>query len=69
MRIDLLTIFPEMMTAPLAASIPGRAAAAGAVQYFVHDIRDWATGAHHKVDDRPFGGGPGMVFKIGRAHV
>ena len=39
MRIDLLTIFPEMMTAPLAASIPGRAAAAGAVQYFVHDIR------------------------------
>ena len=62
MRIDLLTIFPEMMTAPLAASIPGRAAAAGAVQYFVHDIRTWATGPHHKVDDRPFGGGPGMVF-------
>jgi len=62
MRIDLLTIFPDMMTAPLAASIPGRAAAAGAVQYFVHDIRKWATGPHHKVDDRPFGGGPGMVF-------
>ncbi|NBQ16648.1 MAG: hypothetical protein EBU31_19025 [Proteobacteria bacterium] len=62
MRIDLLTIFPEMMTAPLAASICGRAATSGAVQYFVHDIRDWATGAHHKVDDRPFGGGPGMVF-------
>ncbi|NBV64065.1 MAG: tRNA (guanosine(37)-N1)-methyltransferase TrmD [Planctomycetes bacterium] len=62
MRIDLLTIFPEMMTAPLAASICGRAATSGAVQYFLHDIRDWATGAHHKVDDRPFGGGPGMVF-------
>ncbi|NBX25926.1 MAG: tRNA (guanosine(37)-N1)-methyltransferase TrmD, partial [Planctomycetes bacterium] len=62
MRIDLLTIFPEMMAAPLATSIPGRAAAAGSVHYHVHDIRNWATGPHRKVDDRPFGGGPGMVF-------
>ncbi len=65
MRIDLLTIFPEMMAAPLAASIPGRAASCGALECFVHDIRDWSSPPHRKVDDRPFGGGPGMVFMCG----
>ena len=62
MRIDLLTIFPEMMATPLATSIPGRAASCGAMECHVHDIRAWSNSPHRKVDDRPFGGGPGMVF-------
>ncbi len=62
MRIDVLTLFPEMFGAVLRASILGRAEQAGHVSYHVHDIRDWAGNRHGKVDDRPFGGGPGMVM-------
>lgn len=62
MRIDVLTLFPEMFPPVLGASIPGRAAAAGLAEYHVHDIRAWSLDRHHKVDDRPFGGGPGMVM-------
>ena len=62
MRIDVLTLFPEMFPSVLGTSIPGRAAEAGLVTYRVHDIRDWADNKHRKVDDRPFGGGPGMVM-------
>ena len=62
MRIDILTIFPEMFGPGLDSSIPARAAAAGLVEYHIHDIRNWADEPHQKVDDRPFGGGPGMVM-------
>lgn len=62
MRFDLLTLFPEMYPAVLGASILGRAAQAGIADYHVHDIRAWADNRHRKVDDRPFGGGPGMVL-------
>lgn len=62
MRIDVLTLFPQMFEPVLSASIPGRARAAGLVDWFVHDIRDHANNKHNKVDDRPFGGGPGMVM-------
>lgn len=62
MRIDVLTLFPEMFPAVLGASILGRAAQAALVEFHVHDIRDWAQNKHAKVDDRPFGGGPGMVL-------
>lgn len=62
MRIDVLTLFPEMFDAVLGVSILGRAAEAGAAQYHAHNIRDWADNRHNKVDDRPFGGGPGMVM-------
>ncbi len=62
MRIDILTIFPEMFETTLSTSIPGRAREFGAVEYQVHDIRRWADNKHRKVDDRPFGGGPGMVL-------
>lgn len=62
MRIDFLTLFPEMFPPVLTASILGRATECGAVDFRVHDIRDWADNRHRKVDDRPFGGGPGMVF-------
>jgi tRNA (guanine37-N1)-methyltransferase len=62
LRIDILTLFPAMVEAVLETSIPGRAAAAGCVSYHVHDIREYADNKHRKVDDRPFGGGPGMVM-------
>lgn len=62
MRIDILTLFPEMFPGVLNASIMGRAAQAKLVEYHVHDIREFADNKHRKVDDRPFGGGPGMVM-------
>ena len=65
MRIDIVTIFPEFFSAPLALSIPARAAAAGAVTYNVVDLRDFTHDRHRTVDDYPYGGGPGMVMKPG----
>jgi len=62
MRIDILTLFPAMFEGPLETSILGRAHEAGVLETHVHDIRDWADNKHNKVDDRPFGGGPGMVL-------
>ena len=62
LRIDILTIFPEVFEPVLGASITGRARAAGLVQWHATDIRDFADNKHSKVDDRPFGGGPGMVM-------
>lgn len=61
-RIDILTLFPEMFPAPLGASITGRAISSGLIEPVIHDLRQWGAGVHHKVDDRPFGGGPGMVM-------
>jgi tRNA (guanine37-N1)-methyltransferase len=63
MRIDVLTLFPEMFEGPLRASIIGRAVENGLVEIVLHNIRDYATDKHHVVDDYPFGGGPGMVMK------
>lgn len=62
LRIDILTLFPEVFAPVLGASIVGRAISSGLLEVHVHNIRDWAQGGHNKVDDRPFGGGPGMVF-------
>lgn len=62
MRIDVLTLFPELFGPILGASIPGRAQAAGVVRYRTWNIRDYTDNRHGKVDDRPFGGGPGMVM-------
>lgn len=63
MKIDILTIFPEICRGPLSESIMGRAQAAGAVELVVHDLRDWTKDRHRRVDDEPYGGGPGMVMK------
>ena len=63
MRIDVFTIFPGILEAPLRESLLGRAIAAGLVDVLVHDIRDFTTDPHRQVDDEPFGGGPGMVMK------
>src|SRR5438046_10641753 len=62
MRIDILTLFPEMFAPFLATSIPKRAAEKGLVEYHLTNIRDFAADAHKSVDDKPFGGGPGMVM-------
>jgi tRNA (guanine37-N1)-methyltransferase len=62
LRIDILTLFPEMFTPVLGTSIPKRAAEKGLVSYHLTNIRDFATDAHKSVDDKPFGGGPGMVM-------
>jgi tRNA (guanine37-N1)-methyltransferase len=61
-RIDVLTLFPELFAPVLGTSIPKRAAEKGLVEYHLTNIRDFATDAHKSVDDKPFGGGPGMVM-------
>jgi len=61
-RIDLITLFPEMCRVVLGTSILKRAAEAGVVEYNVRDLRQWASDKRGTVDDRPFGGGPGMVI-------
>ena len=62
MRIDVLTLFPEACEPFFAASILGRAQKCGIVTVACHNIRDFSDDPHRKVDDRPFGGGPGMVM-------
>src|SRR3954467_9595814 len=62
LRIDILTLFPEMFPPILGTSIPKRAAEKGLVEYHLTNIRTFATDAHKSVDDKPFGGGPGMVM-------
>jgi len=64
MRIDLLTLFPEFFASPLSQSMLHRAQVQGAVTYGVINLRDFAGDRHQVTDDRPFGGGPGMVMKI-----
>ena len=61
-RIDVLTLFPAILDGYLSQSILSRAIAGGLVGIERWDIRDWAEGKHKQVDDRPFGGGPGMVL-------
>lgn len=63
MRIDILTILPEMFDPVLDASIIGRARQRGALEVVVRDLRDWTDDRHRTTDDYPFGGGPGMVMK------
>jgi len=63
MRIDVITVLPEMLAPVLGASIVGRARRSGAIEVAVHDLRDWTDDRHRTTDDYPFGGGPGMVMK------
>jgi tRNA (guanine37-N1)-methyltransferase len=63
MRIDVLTLFPEMFSGYVGQSLLKRAIDAGLVKIDLHDIRDWSRSKHQQVDDRPFGGGPGMVLR------
>ena len=63
MRIDILTLFPEIAMAPLGESMMKRAQRAGLVEIKAHDLRDWAIGKHRKTDDYLCGGGQGMLLK------
>jgi tRNA (guanine37-N1)-methyltransferase len=63
LTINVVTIFPDFFTAPLGLSIPSRAAAAGAVEYRVVDLRNYTHDRHRSVDDYPYGGGAGMVMR------
>ncbi len=63
LHIDVLTLFPRMLEGFLSESILGKGIESGLLTVKVHDVRDWATSKHKNADDRPFGGGAGMVMK------
>jgi tRNA (guanine37-N1)-methyltransferase len=63
LKIDVLTLFPEMFAGPLDVSIVRRARTTGLLELQIHNLRDFTHDRHQTVDDRPFGGGPGMVLK------
>lgn len=63
MRIDIISVLPEVFAPMLEASILGRAQSRGVIDVAVHDLRDWTEDRHRTTDDYPFGGGPGMVMK------
>jgi tRNA (guanine37-N1)-methyltransferase len=64
LRIDVVTIFPELFPGPLGASIPGRALERGLAELRAHDLREWGLGRHRSVDDYPYGGGAGMILRV-----
>ena len=64
MRIDILTLFPQMFEGVLSESIIKRAIQKGAIEVFTHNIRDYSLDKHKRVDDYPFGGGAGMVMMV-----
>jgi tRNA (guanine37-N1)-methyltransferase len=64
MKIDILTLFPEMFTGPFDASIIKRAESKDLIKVDVHDLRKWGEGERRNVDDRPYGGGVGMILRV-----
>jgi len=64
MHFDVLTLFPQIFAGYLGQSLLKKAVDRGLVQVRVHDMRAWSRDKHHKVDDRPYGGGPGMVLRV-----
>ncbi|MFH0910022.1 MAG: tRNA (guanosine(37)-N1)-methyltransferase TrmD [Planctomycetota bacterium] len=65
MRMDFISVFPEIFGPALATGMFRIAREKGLASFFLHDLRDWSGNRHRKVDDRPFGGGPGMVMRAG----
>src|SRR5256714_7648645 len=63
MRIEIVTLFPEICRAPLSESMMKRAQEKGILELHIRNLRDWTTDKHHIVDDAPFGGGQGMVMR------
>lgn len=63
MKIDVVTIFPDMFDGPMSASMIGLARERGILDFSAHDLRDWTSDRHRTTDDYPYGGGPGMVMK------
>lgn len=68
LRMDIVTIFPEIVDPYLHAAMLGRGEKAGVLKFCVHDLRHWTHDRHKTVDDRPFGGGAGMVMKVAPFH-
>ncbi len=64
MRIDIITLFPKMFRGPFEESILKRAQEKHLVEIHIHDLRDWAKDKHKTVDDKPYGGGPGMILRV-----
>jgi tRNA (guanine37-N1)-methyltransferase len=64
MRIETLSVFPEMFEPAMSSSIIGRAREAGLLQFVAHDLRNWTHDRHHTTDDTPYGGGPGQLMKV-----
>src|SRR3989344_7190554 len=64
MKIDILTLFPKMFAVPFEESMIKRAQEKGLVEIKIHDLRDWAEDERGTVDDKPYGGGPGMVMMV-----
>ncbi|HUP82586.1 MAG TPA: tRNA (guanosine(37)-N1)-methyltransferase TrmD [Candidatus Limnocylindria bacterium] len=69
LRIDVVTIFPDLFPGPLGASIPGRALERGLATLTAHDLREWGLGRHRSVDDYPYGGGVGMIMRPEPIHA
>src|SRR5689334_20720205 len=69
LKIDVVTIFPELFPGPLGASIPGRALERGMATLTAHDLRQWGLGRHRSVDDYPYGGGVGMIMRPEPIHA
>ena len=63
LEIEIVTLFPAMIAGPLSDSIPGRIQERGLATIRIHDLRTWGLGRHRSVDDSPYGGGPGMIFR------
>jgi tRNA (guanine37-N1)-methyltransferase len=63
LRIDVVTLFPELFPGPLAASVAGRAFERGLATLTAHNLREWGLGRHRSVDDAPYGGGAGMILR------
>lgn len=64
MRIDIISVLPELMESPFQTSILKRAMEKGLVEVYFHQLRDWSVGKHRQVDDEPYGGGAGMVMMV-----
>jgi len=64
MRFDILTLFPNMFPGYMSQSILNKSIESGLVEIHVHNMRDWAEGRHNKIDDTPYGGGPGMILMV-----
>lgn len=69
LRIDVVTLFPELFPGPLDASIPGRAFERGLASLTAHNLREWGLGRHRSVDDYPYGGGVGMIMRPEPIHA
>ena len=63
-RFDIITLFPQIFSGYLGESLLAKAIGRGQIAVYIHNLRDWSTDKHHKVDAPPYGGGPGMLIQV-----